>query len=89
MNKKGLLFTLEVLISILILAVAIGVILNANTSEKTQLNFTTFTNQSNRINSFYFNTPPSLNTNNTTICGNYIKYSNRTITKTTLCEGYE
>jgi len=89
MNKKGALFTLEVLISILILVVAISVVLSANTSEKTQLNFTTFTNQSNRINSFYFNTPPTTNTGNTTICGDYIKYSNRIISKTIICEGYE
>jgi len=89
MNKNGLMFTLEVLISIIILAVAISVVLGGNNSESTQSTFVNYTNQSNRITSVYFNTPSSTETGNTIICGNYFKYSTGIVTKLTTCEGYE
>ena len=89
MNKKGMMFTLEVLISIIILAIAISVVLGANASQKTETTFINFTNQSSRITSVYFDLTLSSDTGNTTICGDYFKYSTGTITKSAICEGYE
>lgn len=83
-----MLFTLEVLISILILAVAISIVLVGNNVENNQGTFVNFTNQSNRITTVYFDLTPPSETGETTICGDYIKYSAGTIITSQICEGY-
>jgi len=88
MNNKGLMFTLEVLISIIILAVAISVVLGGNSAERTDGTFVNFTNQSNRITSLYFNDPAVTEIGSTTICGDFWEYSTGIIVKHTICEGY-
>ena len=89
MNQKGLMFTLEVMIALIILAVAIGTVLNGSTMEMEKENFINSTNQSHRITAVYFNEnyPDSLG--KTIICGDYWEYSNGSVSKSTICEGYE
>ena len=90
MNQHGLMFTLEVMISIAILATAIGVVITGNNPEIEIGNSINFVNQSERINAVYFNeTYTSTSNGELIICGNYWKYSTGTILEHNICEGYE
>ena len=89
MNQKGMMFTLEVLIAIVILGVAMGIVLGGNNYEENEASFTYYLNQSNRINSIYFNDPiPPVPTGDTLICGDIWDYKLSHIVKETICEGY-
>jgi len=92
MNQKGLMFTLEVLIAIVILAVAIGIVLSGNNYEENEASFTYYLNQSNRISFVYFEDPttiiPPFPAEDNIICGEIWNYKLRTIGKETICEGY-
>ena len=91
MNQKGMMFTLEVLIAIVILAIAIGIVLSGNNYEENEASFTYYLNRSNRITSVYFEDPiitPLVPTGDTMVCGDIWKYESGTINKKTICEGY-
>jgi hypothetical protein len=90
MNQKGFMFTLEVMIAIIILAVAMSVVLINDHYDENEASFTYYSNQSNRITSVYFNDPtnPSVPTDELVICGNTWKYNSINIIKETVCEGY-
>lgn len=90
MNSNGLIFTLEVMIAIIILAVAIGVVLSSSYSpEENQTGFIIYQNQSERIISVYFDKSSVSGTGNNIICGDFFKYNNLRMTKENICEGYE
>jgi len=88
MKQKGLMFSLEVMIAIIILAVAIGVVMTGNNPEIGSGNFVNSINQSERITSVYFNKSYTGTTGELMVCGNYWEYLGGTLLKRNICEGY-
>lgn len=88
MNRNGLLFSLEALIAIIILASAISFIL-MSPKEDVQTNlFVNIKNQSNRISTVYFNNENIPETGENVVCGEYIFYKNQILFEENICEGY-
>ncbi|MBT4870798.1 MAG: hypothetical protein HON47_04440 [Candidatus Diapherotrites archaeon] len=88
MNRRGLMFTLEVMIAIIILAIAMGVVLTGNNSEIENQNLVNLSNQSKRITAVYFNENYVNTTGDLIVCGDYFEYFLGSILRSSICEGY-
>jgi predicted phage tail protein len=87
-NSTGLIFSIEALIAIIILGVAIISISYVEQVQTPHPEYKVLQNQSNRINSFYFDeTPNEISTSNK-VCGQITYYGEEISTKN-ICEGYE